>query len=157
MPNYLIYAAWALAAGAVIPIMATFNAQLARSIDSAPVAVLILFFVGWLSAIAFAVVTRVPLPDTASLLNTKTYLFSGGMMVAFYIVSVTILIPKFGVGNTILFVVCAQMVSSAIIDHFGLFGVPVRAVSWLRFFGLIVIFIGLILVQLGASKSPNGS
>ena len=155
MLNYVIYAIWAFAAGAVIPVMATFNAQLARSIGSSHAAVVILLFVGFLSGIAFLLSARAPLPDITAFTNTKSYLFTGGLMVAFYIISVTILIPKFGVGNTILFVVCAQMCSSAIIDNWGLFGVPVRPVSWLRFFGLIVIFAGLVLVQLGAARSAD--
>lgn len=156
MLNHLVYALWAFAAGAVIPVMGTFNAQLARSIGSAPAAVLILLFVGFLSATAYQLVTRTPLPEISTLLNARGYLFTGGLMVAFYIISATLLIPKFGVGNTILFVVCAQMCSSAVIDHWGLFGVPVRPISWLRFAGLLVILAGLVMVQLGAVKSTAG-
>ena len=153
MPNYMMYALWAFAAGAVIPVMATFNAQLARSISSTPFAVVLLFFIGLLSAIAYILALRTTLPDLEVLLSTKPYLYTGGVMVAFYIISVTLLIPLFGVGNTILFIVCAQMCSSAIIDNWGLFGVPVRPVSWLRFFGIVVMFAGLVLIQLGATKS----
>ncbi|MDB6005466.1 MAG: hypothetical protein JWR15_2453 [Prosthecobacter sp.] len=157
MLNYVIYALWAFAAGAVIPVMATFNAQLARSIGSTPAAVLILLFVGLLGAMAYQFMTRTPLPEISTLLNAKGYLYTGGLLVVFYMISVTLLIPKFGVGNTILFVVCAQMCSSALIDHWGLFGVPVRPISWLRFIGLLVILGGLVLVQLGATKSTAGS
>lgn len=153
MLNHVIYALWAFAAGAVIPVMATFNAQLARSIGSAPAAVLILLFVGLLGATAYQLSTRTPLPDVSTLLNARGYFYTGGLLVVFYMISVTLLIPKFGVGNTILFVVCAQMCSSALIDHWGLFGVPVRPISWLRFAGLLVILAGLVMVQLGAVKS----
>ena len=153
MLNHVIYALWAFAAGAVIPVMATFNAQLARSIGSAPAAVLILLFVGFLGGVAYQLSTRTPLPDVSTLLNAKGYLFTGGLMVVFYMISVTLLIPKFGVGNTILFIVCAQMCSSALIDHWGLFGVPVRPISWLRFAGLLVILAGLVMVQLGAVRN----
>lgn len=155
MLNYILYALWAFAAGVVIPVMATFNAQLARSIGSPPAAVALLFGVAFLTALVYLLSARTPLPDISTLLSTKRYLFTGGLMTAFYVISVTILIPKFGVGNTILFVVCAQMCSSAIIDNWGLFGVPVRPVSWLRLAGLVVIFVGLVLVQLGAAKG-NG-
>ena len=157
MLNHLVYALWAFAAGAVIPVMATFNAQLARSIGSAPAAVLILLFVGFLGATAYQLAIRTPLPDIATLLNAKGYLYTGGLMVVFYMISVTLLIPKFGVGNTILFVVCAQMCSSAVIDHWGLFGLPVRPISWMRFAGLLVILAGLVMVQLGAVKSTSSS
>jgi len=157
MLQHLIYALWAFAAGAVIPVMATFNAQLARSIGNAPAAVLILLFVAFLSASAYQLYARTPLPDLSTLLNVRGYFYTGGMLVVFYMVSVTLLIPKFGVGNTILFIVCAQMCSSALIDHWGLFGVPVRPISWLRFAGLLVILAGLVLVQLGATKGGASS
>ncbi len=157
MFQHLIYALWAFAAGAVIPVMATFNAQLARSIGSAPAAVLILLLVGVLGATAYQLSTRTPLPEISTLLSAKGYFYTGGLLVVFYMISVTLLIPKFGVGNTILFVVCAQMCSSAAIDHWGLFGVPVRPISWLRLAGLLVILAGLVLVQLGAVKSAASS
>ncbi|OYW30158.1 MAG: hypothetical protein B7Z47_03935, partial [Chthoniobacter sp. 12-60-6] len=112
---------------------------------------------GFLGAMAYQIMTRTPLPEISTLLHAKGHLYTGGLMVVFYMISVTLLIPRFGVGNTILFIVCAQMCSSALIDHYGLFGVPVRPISWLRFAGLVVILAGLVLVQLGATKSTAGS
>ncbi len=36
-----------------------------------------------------------------------------------------------------------QMAAALVIDHFGLFGVPVRSISGLRIAGLMVVFLGL--------------
>jgi transporter family-2 protein len=46
--------------------------------------------------------------------------------VAFYVLSITYIAPTFGVGNAVFFVLLGQLVSAAIIDHFGLFGAQVK-------------------------------
>jgi transporter family-2 protein len=153
MHNYIIYALWAFAAGTVIPIMATLNAQLARSIDNAPIAVVILHFVGFIGGLIYLIAVRPDMPELSAFLNTKKYLYMGGFLMAFYGVSVTLVIPRFGVGNTILFILSAQICISAIIDNWGLFGVPVRPVSWIRLLGIMIMFAGLALIQFGATKN----
>jgi transporter family-2 protein len=49
--------------------------------------------------------------------------------VAFYVLSITWIAPTFGVGNAVFFVLLGQLVSAAMIDHFGLFGAQVTPVS----------------------------
>src|SRR3546814_15308053 len=48
--------------------------------------------------------------------------YFGGLFVAFYVIAVTFIAPRFGVGNAIFFVLVGQLVSAAAIDHFDLFG-----------------------------------
>lgn len=78
---------------------------------------------------------------------------SGGLIVAFYVLSVTLLAPRFGIGNAILFVMVAQIFTSAAIDHFGLFGAILRPVSLLRAGGLAVLLLGLVISQVAAQKA----
>ena len=49
-----------------------------------------------------------------------------GLLMAFYLLSITWIAPRFGVGNAIFCVLLGQMVAAAVIDHFGLFGARVR-------------------------------
>ena len=72
---------------------------------------------------------------------------------AFYVFSVTVLVPKFGVGNTILFAMTAQIVTSAVMDQFGLFGAPIRPVNVMRLAGLGLMLAGLFLAQFAVSRS----
>jgi transporter family-2 protein len=49
--------------------------------------------------------------------------------VAFYVLTITWIAPTFGIGNAVFFVLLGQLVSAALIDHFGLFGAQVTPVS----------------------------
>ncbi|MFZ8458435.1 DMT family transporter, partial [Staphylococcus aureus] len=81
--------------------------------------------------------------------------FAGGLIVGFYVLSITVLAPAFGVGNAILFVMVAQIFTSAAIDHFALFGAALRPVSLLRALGLVVLLVGLAISQLADRGSAR--
>lgn len=151
--QYLRYALWAIAAGAFIPVMAVINGRLGRSLGEPLQAPVILFAVGLLTALLVSLLLTGGLPSLAALRTTAPVNFAGGMIVAFYVISITLLAPRFGVGNAILFAVSAQIFTSAAIDHFGLFGAASRPVSVLRMVGLVVMVAGLALAQIAATSS----
>lgn len=151
--QYLRYALWAMAAGAFIPVMAVLNARLGRSLGEPLQAVFILFAVGFVvSGVACLLLTG-SLPSLRALTQIPFVNLSGGLIVAFYVLSVTLLAPRFGIGNAILFVMVAQIFTSAAIDHFGLFGAALRTVSLLRAGGLAVLLLGLVISQVAAQKA----
>jgi bacterial/archaeal transporter family-2 protein len=153
MTSYPALAAWAFAAGALIPVMGSLNAGLSRALGGALAAATVLFIVALTAVVLTFAVLRQPIPDAAQLPAARSHLYLGGLIVAFYVVSVTILVPKFGVGNTILFAMTAQILSSAAMDHFGLFGAPLRPVSLMRLTGLGLMMAGLFLAQLSVARS----
>jgi uncharacterized membrane protein YGL010W len=61
--------------------------------------------------------------------------------------SITLIAPKLGVGQAVLFIVISQIFSSAIIDHFGLFGLPVLPFNYKKLIGLICVIAGVILIK----------
>ena len=46
------------------------------------------------------------------------YYYLGGFFVVFYVLGMTWIAPKFGVGNAVTFVPLGQIIPMAIIDHF---------------------------------------
>ena len=70
-----------------------------------------------------------------------------GFLFAFYVLSMAVIAPKFGVGNAIFFVLIGQLLSAAKIDHFGLFGAQPVALSWPRLSGLLLMATGVLLTQ----------
>ena len=152
MMSYQALAAWAFMAGALIPVMGSLNGGLSRALGGAPIAAVVLFVVALVSVLLVAVITRQPIPAISQFALAPAQLYLGGLIVAFYVLSVTILIPVFGAGNTILFAMTAQIVVSAVMDHFGLFGAPVREASLLRLAGLALMLAGLFLAQLGVIR-----
>lgn len=155
MIKFIGYAAWAAAAGALIPVMAVLNARLGKVLGEPAHAPVILFFVGLLTATIVSLAATGRLPNPQLLGNAKAIDFAGGAIVAGYVISVTLLAPRFGVGNAILFVMTAQIFTSAAIDHFGLFGAAVRPVNLLRVAGLAVMLGGLTLTQLGNASTKT--
>ncbi len=152
---YARYALWAALAGAFIPVMAVLSARLGRSIGEPAHAAVILFAVGLVAACCASLLLTGRLPGLSALSAGAPINLAGGIIVAFYVVSMTVVAPRFGVGNAILFAVSAQMFTSAAIDHFGLFGAAVRPVSGLRAAGLAVMVLGLAVSQFASNVAPK--
>lgn len=146
--NFFGYAIWSAAAGALIPVMAVLNGRLGRSLGAPSHAAVILFGVALLLAAGVSLLSTGRLPSLTALGGARLIDFAGGVIVGFYVLSITVLAPTFGVGNAILFVMVAQISTSAAIDHFALFGATMRPISLLRAVGLIVLLVGLAISQL---------
>jgi bacterial/archaeal transporter family-2 protein len=142
------YAIWAFAAGALIPLMAVLNAGIARTTGGQIQATIILFAIGLIASLLLAVITTVRLPDFHTLLRVAPQQYAGGVIVGFYVLSITFLAPRFGVGNAILFVVTAQLITSALMDHFGLAGAALRPVTMMRAVGLLIVILGVVVTQI---------
>lgn len=142
------YAAWAFAAGALIPLMAILNAGLARAAGGTIQATVLLFTTGLIASLMLAAATKANFPAFLSLARIAPQQYAGGVIVGFYILSITFLAPRFGVGNAILFAVTAQLVTSAVIDHFALAGATLRALTTMRAVGLIIVVVGVGITQL---------
>lgn len=146
MPQTTIYALVMLAAGIGIPLLAALNAGLGKSLGSPVAASAVLFCVA-LAVASVALVISGDIPKLARLpLAPKPFLF-GGFFVAFYVLTITFIAPKFGVGNAVFFVLIGQMISAAAIDHFGLFGAQISPLSLTRAGGLGLMAVGVWLTQ----------
>ena len=134
-----------LAAGIGIPVLAAMNAALGRYLGAPMLAGAILLAVGFLTALVVALITG---PGAiAKLASAPRHLLLAGLLVAFYVLSITAIAPKFGVGNAIFFVLIGQLLSAATIDHFGLFGAEPVSLSWPRLSGLLLMGAGVLLTQ----------
>ena len=140
------YALIMLAAGIGIPILAALNAALGRYMGSPAAAALILFTVALAST---AIVTLITGPQAvARVAGTPRHLLLGGVLVAFYVLTITYIAPAFGIGNAIFFVLIGQLISAAAIDHFGLFGAQISPLSLMRATGIAIMGIGVWVTQL---------
>lgn len=137
-----------LAAGIGIPLLAALNAQLGARIGAPTAAAAVLFAVALSATLAATVLTGAQ-GGFPALAAQPPHLFAGGLLVAFYVLSITWIAPRFGVGNAILCVLLGQMLSAAVIDHFGLFNAAVRPFTAFRAAGLGMMAAGLILTRFG--------
>ena len=139
------YAATMFLAGLGIPLLAALNAALGQRLGAPIAAAAVLFAVAFV-ATAFLLLITGP-QALARLPGTPRHLFAGGLLVAFYVLSVTFIAPKFGVGNAVFFVLLGQLVSAAAIDHFGLFGAQISPLSLMRATGIALMALGVWVTQ----------
>ena len=88
--------AWALASGAFIPVMAILNARFGRALGEPLHATVVLLCVGLLAAVAFSLIFAKSLPGPGKLGSAQPLEYLGGLVVAFYVVSATLLAPRMG-------------------------------------------------------------
>ena len=133
-------------AGIGIPILAALNAQLGGRIGSPAAAATVLFVVAFVTSLVVALI--VAPQGFAKLAGTPKHLFLAGVLIAFYVLSITFIAPHFGIGNAVFFVLLGQLVSAAAIDHFGLFGAQLSPLSWIRIAGISVMAAGVWITQM---------
>jgi len=145
--TFLFLAALALVVGALIPVQAATNAAMSRALGSFSFASLVLFAVGFAFVSAWVFITRPEFPPFAAYRTAPIYGYLGGVIVGSYVLAITFLAPRLGVGNAICFIVTGQILAAVVIDHFGLFGSLVQAFSWQRALGVLLMIAGLFLAK----------
>ena len=143
--SYSISALIMLTAGLGIPVLASLNATLGQFIGSPVAAVTILLFVAFFTICLILVFTSNFPVERIS--EAPRHLFLAGLLVVFYMLSVTAIAPQFGVGNAIFFVLLGQLISAALVDHFALFGSTGSPLTLTRTLGLGLMGLGVWMTQ----------
>lgn len=152
-PTLAFYAALATLGGILIPIMAALSGGLGRTLDNPWAASAIVSFGGFVAVLAFVLATGSSHVSMSLLKQAQPLQLVAGLGFAFYLLSITWLAPRFGVGNAVMFVLAGQIISSAAIDNFGLFGAPQKPIDLLRAAGLVVMISGVVIAQIAANNT----
>lgn len=135
-----------LLTGIGIPILAALNGGLGGRLGSPMAASMILFGLAFLIATTGALATG-SVGQIRFSSAIPFHFYFGGLFVAFYVISVTFIAPKFGVGNAIFFVLVGQLISAAVIDHYALFGSLRFPVDAKRLAGIALMVAGVYLAR----------
>lgn len=145
--NNFIFYILALLTGALIPIQAATNTVFSKAIGNTFVTGLVVFAMGLISMIIVMLATRTALPPTGKLSAAPVYSYLGGLIIAVYVVVITIITPRIGVGSAIGLIVTGQILCAVLIDHFGLLHVAVRPADMKRIAGVLLMIGGIYLVM----------
>ena len=137
----------ALTVGCLLPIQASINAKLGGFLKAPIMAALVNFMVGGIVLLLVILGTRTPNNLLLAAKEAPVYAWIGGLMGATFVGSIIFLIPRLGAALSFSLIVCGQLVFSLILDHFGMFGVPVQPVNWGRIGGVLLILVGVLLIQ----------
>ena len=141
----LSFATIMLLAGIGIPIMAAMTSSLGKHLNSPVAASAFAFFMAFCIALIALMISDKPF--VKQIPSAPKYLFVAGAFIAFYVLSISFVAPHFGVGNAIFFVLLGQLLSAALIDHYGLFGAQINHLSTMRVSGILVVVFGVWLTQ----------
>ena len=68
---------------------------------------------------------------------------TGGLLGALYVMTSVMFVPKIGIGNVLMILIIAQLSTSAVIDHFGIFTGVSIPISWKKLTAMGLMFFAL--------------
>jgi transporter family-2 protein len=144
--NYL-FLILAVTVGMAGTAQAAINNKLNEFISNPIVVAFVSFVVGSFALLIYVVASGGQLSSIWSAKNVPWIAWTGGILGAYFVACTVILIPRLGVALTFSLIIAGQMVLTLIIDHYGLFDVPVRPVSLARVAGVAAIVLGVVLIR----------
>ncbi|MED4067531.1 DMT family transporter [Priestia megaterium] len=137
---------FAILAGMALPTQFSVNAQLRSVVHSPIIASTISFIVGAIVLLIISLFGK-GMSVNKEWFAAPWWVWTGGLLGAFYVVASIVLIPRLGATATVAYILAGQMVASTLIDHFGLIGLHVHSLSIPRAIGIVLIIVGVIIIQ----------
>ena len=153
-----LYLALAAGAGMLLPLQPAINKQLRDHVGSPWLAALVSFTVGTVllaAAVAAFVLWREGLPAAAEVRAAPWWAWFGGLIGAVFVTSSIVLVPHLGVVLLVGAVLFGQLLSSVLIDHFGLVGMQQQRLTWGRAAGVLLLLAGVVLIQRSTERQPT--
>ncbi|MDD2604663.1 MAG: DMT family transporter [Desulfobacterales bacterium] len=147
MTSTWCYILLALAAGATVPTQAGINARLNLFTHSPVLSAGISFAVGTGVLVLYAAALRIGLPPLATAAGHPWWIWSGGALGAFFVSAVIVLAVQLGATAMVALVLTGQLVTSILLDHYGLLGYPVHPANGWRIMGVVLLFAGAYLIK----------
>lgn len=140
----------AVCAGLGITLQTMLNGQLAKGVGGDSVAAaLFSFTAGAVCLGVFSLMRGGIVASLAAIPAQPWWSLLGGLLGAGALLSYVVLAPKIGLSALLGLAIAGQIVSSLVIDHFGLMGASERPVSLVKLAGSMVMLAGLAIALFG--------
>ena len=143
---------WLLAlpfiAGAVLPLQAGINGQLAKHLSSVMAAALVSFLVGTL-ALLIIVLSQREVAGLSAFKGLTWWHWSGGLLGAFFIATAAFAGPRVGALLFMVLVIAGQLAMAITLDHFGWAGFRESPITFGKVAGLLLIVAGIWMIRRG--------
>ena len=138
----------AVIAGALFPTQAAVNALLTRSLGHPMWAAFVSVVVTTVAIMIALAAIRPEWPVWAQARTVPWWMWvGGGLMGGYGLFTMLFLAPKLGAVTLTAALIAGQLSSSAVIDHYGWFGLAERELSLGRIAGIILLIAGVVLVR----------
>jgi transporter family-2 protein len=141
-----LYAGLALLSGAALAVQVGLNNGLRARMGHPVPAALGSFATGTLALVAFALVARPSWPKASSLSGGPWWIWLGGVVGASYIMVTITYSNRLGAAGWLGVVVTGQIITSVVLDHYGLVGFASHPVSPWRVVGVGLLLAGAAIV-----------
>ena len=139
----------AFAAGLGIALQTVVNLELRNRLGHPVLAALVSFLVGTVALAALFLATRgAARPTGATVAGAPWWAWIGGLFGAYFIWTAIVATQRIGPALFFGLVVAGQLVASAVIEHFGWFGIPRHPLSLARIGGALLLIGGLALMRM---------
>ena len=155
-----LYILLGIAAGFATPTQTSFNGKLREKMDSPFLSAVISFVVGVAVLLPICAFTEggihIPLSAIA---ENPPWIWAGGLCGIVIVLFNVICLPRLGSARTIILVCFGQIMTSLILDQFGMFGTRVIPMTAVRAIGAALVIAGVVLVswERNGSQGKDGS
>lgn len=143
----LIQLAVAFLAGVSVAFQPGVNAKFADVAGHRVHGGVVSFAVGLLAMLVFWVGSRAEIPPAARLAQGPWWMWTGGVMGAFFVLAAVFLAPRMGAASYLAAAVAGQLIASLIIDHFGWMGLATVPITPGKVAGVLLIIGGMACVR----------
>ena len=143
----MLYYLLAIIAGTTVSSQVAINGKLLHYLGSPILTSLISFVVGTVVDFGSAYYGLEKVPDLSALKQTSFWMWTGGLLGAFYIFTSVFVAPKIGFANLFSLIVAGQIILALVFDHFGLLTGQPHLTSSMRMVGVAFLIIGVYLIQ----------
>ena len=147
MPELLVGAVHAMAAGASNVVQQALNTNLRTALSSAALSGVVSYVVGLACMTLLALALRDPLPSASAAARIPWWAWSGGLFGAIFVGLSIVLVPQLGAATFIALLVAGQMLASVTFDHFGWMGLTQRPLDLPRLIGVALLVGGVVLIR----------
>lgn len=133
--------------GAIYPIQGSLNGKLLLQVGHPIITAIISFLAGLIGLLILGVANKIPWNQFLAIKNTPWYALTGGLLGAFYVATVVVILPRLGMVLTFSLIIAGQIIISIIIDHFGLLGNAVKEITLGKSIGILMLIISIIIIR----------
>ena len=142
-----VFIIMALLLGAILPLQATINTRLSKIVGGPVVSAFVSFSVGTIALLLYLLITRQIKLDTIPFRESSWWMWIGGLLGAFFVAGIVVLLPRLGVALSFSLVVAGQMAIAILFDHYGWIGTTIREISLGKIAGAVLLIVGVFLIR----------
>ena len=140
---------FAILAGISNPLQSGSNSALLKGTGAPVVAAFLVYAIGSICLLACIPFFGFPLKETTTkLVGIPWWAFIGGICNALFLMATLLITKRLGSATFTTLVVVSAVITSLVLDNYGLLGFEVRAATWLRILGGVLAASGVLLIAL---------